>query len=285
MAQPRERCALVQRVRRRHRLRARLVEREALYAAATSRRRGDAATDARGVERTAWVSRRSARHTRTSKPRSTPCRLRRPASSRPASLPPPGPPARPCSSGVGRWDGTSWNGYGLGVESGSACCGYITALAGSNHDLYAGGYFVTAGQTALNNFAHFNGTSWSTSGAGSPASDYDQRDRDQRQGRLRRRQLQPGRRRQRLEHRDAGTARGGTRSAAASTTPSRRCSCTTASSGSGAVHARREQDRRARSQSGTRRRPGKRSAATPTTTSATSTRSPASPRRLTTTTS
>jgi uncharacterized repeat protein (TIGR01451 family) len=60
---------------------------------------------------------------------------------------------------LGLWNGTTWKGYGLGVPA------EITALAASNHDLYATGGITVAGSTAATSIAHFNGTTWTSMGS------------------------------------------------------------------------------------------------------------------------
>ena len=42
----------------------------------------------------------------------------------------------------------------------------VYALAVSGSDLYAGGYFTTAGGSAANDIAKWNGSSWSALGSG-----------------------------------------------------------------------------------------------------------------------
>ncbi len=59
---------------------------------------------------------------------------------------------------IGRWNGATWLGFGLGVP------GTVTALAGSNHDLYTAGSFSTAGSATAASIAHFNGKTWSLMG-------------------------------------------------------------------------------------------------------------------------
>jgi hypothetical protein len=48
----------------------------------------------------------------------------------------------------------------------------VYALAVSGSDLYAGGFFTTAGGTAANNIAKWNGTSWSPLGSGIAGTTY-----------------------------------------------------------------------------------------------------------------
>jgi hypothetical protein len=65
---------------------------------------------------------------------------------------------------IARWDGTSWNALGSGMNN------YVSALAvfddGSGPALYAGGYFTTAGGGTANRIARWDGTSWSALGSG-----------------------------------------------------------------------------------------------------------------------
>ena len=58
------------------------------------------------------------------------------------------------------WNGTSWSALGNGIG------GAVHALTVYNNNLYAGGYFTTAGVSASNNIAKWNGTSWDSLGAG-----------------------------------------------------------------------------------------------------------------------
>jgi hypothetical protein len=60
---------------------------------------------------------------------------------------------------IGRFNGTTWLGFGLGIPSS------VVALAGSNHDLYAAGPFVAAGATTASSIAHFDGKTWTAMGA------------------------------------------------------------------------------------------------------------------------
>jgi trimeric autotransporter adhesin len=59
---------------------------------------------------------------------------------------------------IGRWNGTTWLGFGLGIPAS------IVAVAGSDHDLYAAGPFTAAGYTSAASIAHFNGKSWTAMG-------------------------------------------------------------------------------------------------------------------------
>jgi hypothetical protein len=66
---------------------------------------------------------------------------------------------------VAKWNGSSWSALGSGMD------GYVSALAVSGSDLYAGGVFTTAtnnGGVAVpaNYIAQWNGSSWSALGLG-----------------------------------------------------------------------------------------------------------------------
>ena len=61
---------------------------------------------------------------------------------------------------VAKWNGSSWSALGSGMD------GRCLALAVSGSDLYAGGYFTTAGGSAANHIAKWNGSSWSALGSG-----------------------------------------------------------------------------------------------------------------------
>src|SRR5258707_5478926 len=59
-------------------------------------------------------------------------------------------------------NGSRCGGRGAGWE----CYGSVYALAVSGSDVYAGGYFTTAGGSAANYIAKWNGSSWSALGSG-----------------------------------------------------------------------------------------------------------------------
>src|SRR5205085_10483935 len=61
---------------------------------------------------------------------------------------------------IARWDGTGWSVLGSGTDTS------VLAVAVSGTDLYAGGYFNTAGGIAATNIAKWDGTSWSALGSG-----------------------------------------------------------------------------------------------------------------------
>lgn len=71
------------------------------------------------------------------------------------------------ANGVARWDGSSWSGLGLGMNS----SGGVNALAKLGNDIYAGGTFLLAtnnGGAAVNvrGLAKWDGSNWSTVGWG-----------------------------------------------------------------------------------------------------------------------
>jgi len=66
---------------------------------------------------------------------------------------------------IAQWNGSAWSPLGLGM-GGEAESTYVNALAVSGSTLYAGGNFTTAGGTAANYIAQWNGTNWSALGSG-----------------------------------------------------------------------------------------------------------------------
>ena len=69
------------------------------------------------------------------------------------------------ASRVARWNGTAWNPLGTGAANGVSGVVLVLAVAG-NGDVYAGGFFTQAGAVGANNVARWNGTAWSSLGAG-----------------------------------------------------------------------------------------------------------------------
>ena len=62
---------------------------------------------------------------------------------------------------IAKWDGTSWGALGSGMN------GTVQALArDSSGNLYAGGYFTTAGGVSANHVAKWDGASWTALGSG-----------------------------------------------------------------------------------------------------------------------
>jgi hypothetical protein len=70
---------------------------------------------------------------------------------------------------IARWNGTAWSPLGSGVTLGPTLnSGQVYALAAMpNGDMIVGGYFDRAGGLSANNIARWNGTTWSSLGAGS----------------------------------------------------------------------------------------------------------------------
>ena len=66
---------------------------------------------------------------------------------------------------IARWDGTAWHPLGNGVGGGTNPV--VLALAfGPDGSLYAGGDFSTAGGSAANSIASWDGTAWHPLGSG-----------------------------------------------------------------------------------------------------------------------
>jgi hypothetical protein len=69
------------------------------------------------------------------------------------------------ATNVAKWNGSNWSAVGSGVGDGSGNQS-TWALAVSGGDLYAAGSFTTAGGSAANYVAKWNGTEWSALGSG-----------------------------------------------------------------------------------------------------------------------
>jgi hypothetical protein len=68
---------------------------------------------------------------------------------------------------IAQWNGSSWSALGSGMNRWNGTnSAPVNALAVSGSTLYAGGYFTTAGGSAANNIAQWNGSSWSALGSG-----------------------------------------------------------------------------------------------------------------------
>ena len=66
---------------------------------------------------------------------------------------------------VAKWNGSSWSALGSGIGNDGQST-EVNALAVSGSDLYAGGSFTSAGGTAANYIAKWNGSTWSALGSG-----------------------------------------------------------------------------------------------------------------------
>jgi hypothetical protein len=72
---------------------------------------------------------------------------------------------------IAKWNGSAWSRLGSGMGGGGGSP-YVSALAVCGTDLYAGGYFTTAGGTAASHIAKWNGSGWSALGSGTGGRDY-----------------------------------------------------------------------------------------------------------------
>ena len=71
------------------------------------------------------------------------------------------------ASNVACWNGSTWSALGLGMRGPAIfSSSYVLSLAVSGTNLYAGGYFTTAGGLAVSNVACWNGSAWSALGLG-----------------------------------------------------------------------------------------------------------------------
>ncbi|MGA2508123.1 MAG: T9SS type A sorting domain-containing protein [Chitinispirillaceae bacterium] len=71
---------------------------------------------------------------------------------------------------IAKWNGSTWSALGSGIRGFDAntCINALTFDGSGN--LYAGGYFDTAGSIAANNIAKWNGSTWSALGSGTNGS-------------------------------------------------------------------------------------------------------------------
>ena len=77
---------------------------------------------------------------------------------------------------IAKWDGSNWSAVGSGVDGGApGTFTQVSALAVAGGNIYAGGNFTMAGGATANNFAWWNGNSWTAMGSGlggSPPGEY-----------------------------------------------------------------------------------------------------------------
>jgi len=70
------------------------------------------------------------------------------------------------ANSIAKWDGSAWSALGSGMTGSPSYPRQVLALAMSGTDLYAGGYFTTAGGVAATNIAKWDGSAWSALGSG-----------------------------------------------------------------------------------------------------------------------
>jgi hypothetical protein len=70
------------------------------------------------------------------------------------------------AANIARWDGSSWSGLGSGMSSTPPDHSSVFALTVSGSNVYAGGWFATAGGNYVSNAAKWDGTKWSALGTG-----------------------------------------------------------------------------------------------------------------------
>ena len=76
------------------------------------------------------------------------------------------------ATNVAKWNGSSWSALGSGIGGGAFGGPSVAALAVSGSDLYVGGAFTTAGGSAANSIAKWDGSSWSALGSGLSGGEY-----------------------------------------------------------------------------------------------------------------
>ena len=69
-------------------------------------------------------------------------------------------------NGIAKWDGRAWSALGSGMGRSDGYGPEVFALAVSETNLYAGGWFTIAGGTSAINIAKWNGSAWSALGSG-----------------------------------------------------------------------------------------------------------------------
>jgi hypothetical protein len=70
------------------------------------------------------------------------------------------------ASNIAKWNGSSWSALGSGMKNSRNNTGVWALLTDNTGNLYAGGYFDTAGGKAVNNIAKWDGNVWSALGSG-----------------------------------------------------------------------------------------------------------------------
>jgi hypothetical protein len=70
------------------------------------------------------------------------------------------------ASNIAKWDGSNWTALGSGMGGVPGNMAQVLALVVSGSDLYAGGFFTTAGGSTANYIAKWDASSWSALGSG-----------------------------------------------------------------------------------------------------------------------
>ncbi len=73
------------------------------------------------------------------------------------------------ANGIAKWDNSTgiWSALGSGISGGAIYGMNVDALAlDGQGNLYAGGYFATAGGAPANNIARWDGATWAALGSG-----------------------------------------------------------------------------------------------------------------------
>jgi hypothetical protein len=74
---------------------------------------------------------------------------------------------------IAKWDGSSWSALGSGMGGGNVEDPAVRALAALGSNVYAGGWFTSAGGSPANYIAKWDGSSWSALGSGMATSSSD----------------------------------------------------------------------------------------------------------------
>jgi uncharacterized repeat protein (TIGR02543 family) len=76
-------------------------------------------------------------------------------------------------NGIAKWNGTTWSAVGSGMTGYMSMSPAVSSLAvDSTGNLYAGGYYNTAGGVSVNGFGKWDGANWTVLGSGPGLGDY-----------------------------------------------------------------------------------------------------------------
>src|SRR5205823_2177762 len=70
------------------------------------------------------------------------------------------------ANNVAKWNGSGWTALGSELRGAFGAGTYVRALAVSGSNVYVGGYFTTAGGSAANYIAKWDGSNWTSLGSG-----------------------------------------------------------------------------------------------------------------------